>query len=124
MSETLYEKIGGEERIKSLVTAFYQRVLSDPLLQPFFENSDIEKLKKMQIAFFTIATDGSSPESPISLWEAHRGRGIKVQHLTRFTDILLETLRSVGVEEADASEVCGRVSTYANDIIGDTTVDG
>lgn len=124
MADTLYEKIGGQQGIEGLVTEFYQRVLNDAMLVPFFEDVDIEKLKKMQIAFFTIATDGPRPESEIKLVNAHRGRGIKIQHLTRFTDILLETLKSVGVDESDASEICARVSTYSNEIIGDTGVDG
>ena len=50
---TLYEQIGGEPTIEKLVSTFYRNVLADPLLSPFFEETSIERLMKMQKAFFT-----------------------------------------------------------------------
>jgi hemoglobin len=97
--ETLYERIGGQPKIEQLVTAFYQRVLLDLLLKPFLEKTDIEKLKRMQIAFFTIALDGPEPRQMPSLLQAHQGRGIRRNHLTHFTELLVETLRSIGIDE-------------------------
>ena len=122
--QTLYEKIGGKDSIEQLVTEFYQRVLSDPLLQPFFENTSIEKLQRMQVEFFTIALGGPEPDTKISLYEAHQGRGIATKHLTRFTEILIETLAVVGVKEEDAQKVYERIASYSNDVLGDVGVDG
>jgi hemoglobin len=121
---TLYERIGGKPKIERLVTAFYQRVLSDPLLMPFFENTEVERLKRMQIAFFTIALGGPEPSEMPSLVQAHRGRGIRRNHLTRFTEILIETLKSLDIDEHDINKIYERVATYSNDILGDTSVDG
>ncbi len=122
--ETLFEKIGGTASIEKLVTAFYQRVLSDPLLSPFFAKSKVEKLEKMQVTFFTIALGGGEPEKMPSLAEVHRGRGIEIRHLSRFTEILVETLEEVGIPEDDAKLVYQRISTYANEVLGDSNVDG
>jgi len=122
--ETLYDRIGGEPTIEKMVTAFYQRVLADPLLAPFFENTSIEKLGKMQIAFFRIALGGGEPDKMPSLYASHRGRGIKSVHLSRFTELLVETLKEVGIDEADAQKVYERIATYSNDVLGETSVDG
>ena len=121
---TLYDKIGGRETIEQLITAFYQRVLSDPLLSPFFEQTSIEKLKKMQTAFFTIALGGPEPEMEISIYEAHRGRGIQRKHLTQFTQHLMETLHEIGVAEEDAVKIYQRIGTYSDDVLGEASVDG
>jgi hemoglobin len=121
---TLYERIGGEENVKKMVTAFYQRVLSDSLISPFFENTEIEKLEKMQVAFFTIALGGDEPPKMPSLLESHRGRGIESKHLTRFTELLVETLEEVGIPENEIKEVYARISTYSNDVLGETSIDG
>lgn len=121
---TLYEKIGGRTNIELMVTAFYQRVLSDNLLAPFFENTEIEKLKQMQVAFFSIALGGGEPDAMPSLRDAHAGRGIDSKHLTRFTELLIETLSEVGIEEQDAKEVYERIATYSNDVLGESNVDG
>lgn len=123
--KTLYDQIGGCETIEKLVTAFYQRVLNDPLLQPFFEQADVAKLQRMQIAFFSVALGGAEPDTGISLHEAHQGRGIQVKHLTRFTEHLVATLSEIGVQEKDAQEVYQRIGTYADEVLGESGgVDG
>jgi hemoglobin len=106
------------------VTAFYQRVLSDSLLSPFFQNVEIGKLQRMQIAFFTVALGGAESDKMPSIADAHRGRGIEVKHLTRFTDLLVETLNEVGISDEDAKRVYERVATYAGDVLGESSVDG
>lgn len=121
---SLYEQLGGETGIKELVTAFYQRVLADPLLMPFFENTEIEKLSRMQVAFFTVALGGPESESKTSLYEAHQGRGIQTKHLTRFTEHLMGTLAEIGIEEDRAKKVYERIALHSNEILGDANVDG
>lgn len=121
---TIYEQIGGAETIDKLIGSFYRHVLADPMLSPFFENTSIEKLQRMQKVFFTIALGGPDPEVKISIYEAHRGRGIKREHLTRFTEHLMNTLREIGVEEENAKSVYQRISIYADDVLGEAAEDG
>jgi hemoglobin len=122
--ESLYEQIGGRPSIELMVTAFYQRVLTDPMLSPFFKDTDLEKLHGMQVAFFSIALGGGEPNEMPSLVQSHRGRGIESKHLTRFTELLVETLVEVGISEEATQKIYARIATYSNDILGDTTVDG
>ncbi len=121
---TLYDEIGGQETIEKLITAFYQRVLADPLLAPFFAETSIEKLKRMQTAFFTIALGGPAPDLKISLYEAHAGRGIRREHLTRFTEILMQTLSDIGIAEESAKKAYERIATYSDEVLGESSVDG
>ena len=121
---TLFEQIGGQPTIDKLITAFYQKVLADPLLQPFFEQSSIEKLTSIQKVFFSVALGGPEPDKKFSLYEIHQGRGIQVKHLTRFTEHLMETLLEIGVKEQDAKNVYERIATYSNDVLGESSVDG
>lgn len=122
--QTIYEQIGGAPTIDKLVGTFYQHVLADPLLSPFFENTSIEKLQRMQKAFFTIALGGPEPDIKVSIFESHRGRGIKRNHLTRFTEHLMHSLREIGVEEKNATKVYQRISLYADDVLGEAAEDG
>jgi hemoglobin len=122
--ETLYERIGGAPTVDKLIVSFYQHVLADPLLLPFFEHSSIEKLTCMQKAFFSVALGGPEPSEKISLYDAHQGRGIQIKHLTRFTEHLMDTLREIGVEEQDAKRIYDRIATYSNEILGESSVDG
>lgn len=122
--ETLFETIGGRPSIEKMVTAFYQRVLADAELSPFFEGTDTEKLQRMQVAFFSIALGGGEPEAMPSLRAIHQGRGIEVRHLSRFTELLVETLAEVGIDEEVANKVYERIALYSNEILGESSVDG
>ena len=46
--QTLFERVGGEQTISDLIHEFYDRVLADPELKPFFENASVGKLRRMQ----------------------------------------------------------------------------
>ena len=94
------------------------------MLAPFFEHSSIEKLTKMQAAFFAIALGGPEPERMPSLGDAHRGRGIESKHLSRFTELLVETLEEVGISQEHSKKVYERIATYSNAVLGETSVDG
>ncbi len=123
-AQTLFERIGGEETVASLVDAFYARVLSDPELAAFFENTSMNKLRHMQREFFAAALGGPIRYTGRSLSEAHYGRGITVQHLRRFVDHLLATLRAFDLAEEDVYEIATRIDTYADEVLGQATVDG
>ncbi len=121
---TLFDEIGGEPTIKLLVTTFYQHVLADPDLRPFFEHVSIEKLKRMQLEFFSVALGAENIQSNVDLYRAHQHLDLKVAHLTKFTDHLLSTVQEIGIEETRCKKVFERIATHANDILGESAVDG
>lgn len=124
MSEekSLYEQVGGEAGIEKLVGSFYQRVLSDPELGPFFEHTDTEKLKAMQKEFFSEALGGPLFYSGRSLREVHAGRGIEKSHLRRFTAHLMATLEDSNHElelpRPQIDAIYSRIALEADEITG------
>ena len=124
MATTLYEEIGGEEKIRRLVTSFYQHVLADPILQPFFDGVSIKKLENMQIAFFSAALGNAENTDDFDLYQAHAHLNLNIEHLTRFTNHLLSTLKEIGIEEERCNRIYERIATYSNDILGESSVDG
>ena len=45
---TLYERIGGEATVARMMDSFYERVLADPELAPFFAGVSLQKVRSMQ----------------------------------------------------------------------------
>lgn len=115
---SLYERIGGEEMIASLIPAFYAKVLKDPRLAPMFRDVSLEKLHTMQREFFTMATGGPARYTGRPLAHAHHGLGITPDQFNRFTGHLLETLLTLGVTQEEADEVVDRINVMANEITG------
>ena len=121
---SLYDRLGGKKAIDDMVLDFYSRVLADPMLQPFFRHTDVDKLLSMQREFFTAALDGPLPYTGKPISEAHYGHGIERRHFAQFVNHLLDTLKDVGVKETEMNQVIGRVSVYVGDVTGSTASSG
>jgi hemoglobin len=120
MSElpSLYDRLGGEPAIESLVVAFYVRVMGDPKLAPFFRGTSIEKLHGMQREFFAMALGGPVKYTGRPIAHVHHGRGITTEHFSRFVGHLTATLEDLGASKDDVADVIKRVNSHANEVLG------
>nr|WP_307849410.1 hypothetical protein [Qaidamihabitans albus] len=55
---TVYEQIGGQEALATVVDDFYRRVLDDPELAGFFAGTNMARLKGRQVEFFAARSAG------------------------------------------------------------------
>lgn len=118
---TLYERLGGEAAIQAAVILFYEKVMADPLLSPFFEGVDFEKQIQKQIAFMTMAFGGPSQYSGRDLRASHASsvrRGLGDAHFDRVASLLGETLDELGIPGPTIDEVLSVVGTTRNDVLG------
>ena len=116
--QTLFEGVGGEQTIRELIHEFYDRVIADPDLKPFFENTSIGKLRRMQREFFSAALDGPITHTgrPLSV---HYGKDISKHHFVPYVGHLIDTLQYHGLNDQDVQDIIDRISTYADEIAGD-----
>ncbi len=117
-AQTLFDRIGGESAIESLIIDFYVRVMADTELAPFFRSSSLEKLHEMQREFFAMALGGPVAYTGRPLGHIHHGRGITTRHFSRFAGHLLATLEDMGISESEGAEVIERINTYVNEVVG------
>jgi len=117
--QTLFERVGGEKTIRELIHEFYDRVVADPELKPFFKNTSMDKLRRMQHEFFSAALDGPITYTGRPLSHVHHGRGITKHHFALYVTHLIDTLRDHGINEQDVNDLIGRINTYANEITGE-----
>ena len=115
---SLYDRLGGAAAVDGLIDAFYIRVLADPKLAPFFTDTPMERLHSMQKQFFTMALGGPDEYPGRAMGHVHHGRGITKVHFAHFVEHLIETLKYIGVEEADTDAVIEHINTFTNEITG------
>jgi len=117
--QTLFERVGGERAISDLIHDFYDRVLADLELKPFFKDVSVDKLRRMQREFFSAALDGPISYTGRPLSHVHHGRGITKHHLALYIGHLIDVLEGRGINDQDVQEIIARVNTYAEEITGD-----
>lgn len=119
-NQNLYERLGGETGIESLVDDFYQRVLGDSELAPFFEHASMDRLRTMQKELFSEALGGPLHYSGHSLREVHAGKGIRKRDLRRFVGHLLATLEESqgdrGLTRQEIDAIYSRIALEADQI--------
>ena len=116
--KTLFERIGGDQAIAELIHKFYDRVVADPELKPFFKNASMEKIRRMQREFFSAALDGPITYTGKPLGYVHHGRGITKHHFALYVGHLIQALEKLEINEQDVQDVISRINTYADEITG------
>ncbi len=108
-NKSLYIRLGGAAGISDLVVEFYERVLHDEQLAPFFAHVSMDHLQHMQQEFFTVATGGPASETGFSLHTAHKGRGISAHEYELFVAHLVATLETRIDDPDDLARILDRV---------------
>jgi hemoglobin len=117
---TLYERLGGEAAVEAAVVRFYDKIMADTSLAPFFAGLDMEKQIQKQIAFMTLAFGGPSKYSGRDLRTAHQKlvrTGLNGGHFDSVAGHLAETLSELGVDAATIGEVLTVVGSTRKDVL-------
>jgi hemoglobin len=95
----------------------YGRLLADPLLEPFFRDTDMDWLVASQTAFVSQALGGPREYRGKSMKEAHAGVRIEPRHFDRFASHLGAALGAAGVSEALQGEIFAAFAALRRTII-------
>jgi hemoglobin len=118
MSETtLYERLGGRAGIRAVVDDFYDRLLADEELGPFFEDADVERLRRTQTTFLCEAAGGPETYDAEPVREAHRHVPFTRDHVRRALDHLSASLDEFDVPADDAAAVVEAVAAHEADLL-------
>ncbi len=118
--DSLYSQVGGEPAIKAVVTEFYNRVLGDPSLAPFFRHKQRKGLEKSQVRFFSQALGGPRNYSGRTMAEAHKNMNITVKTFDKVAEYLNDTLLAVGVAENLAEQIMQAVAPLKGEIVNES----
>src|SRR3990167_7629571 len=119
--KSIYERLGGKKSIIAAVNMFYDRVLRDPSLRPFFAKTNIDWLKTRQVQFFTQALGGPAIYKGPDMRSAHEHLPIEKRHFDRVAGHLVDTLKALKVPQSLIEEVIGAIAPLSDDIINTPT---
>lgn len=114
---SIYETIGGEDALVAVVDDFYDRVVADPQLAPFFAGLNMKALKGKQVEFFAEALGGPHVYQGQPMRQAHQGRGITQADFDKVAYHLTSSLAAAGVPDDLVSQIIGAIAPLADDIV-------
>ena len=117
---TLFQRLGGEVSIDVAVDRFYERLLADSELAPFFASVDMRRQRSHQKAFLAMALGGPRGYRGRSLGDAHRHLDINDRHFDLVAGHLAAVLEGLGVIQELIDEVVRAVDGLRDVVLGRT----
>ena len=121
MSQSLYDKLGGEAAVNAAVDIFYRKVLADNRISQFFEGVDMEDQAAKQKAFLTLAFGGPNNYTGKDLRTGHAHlvkNGLNAGHFDAVMENLGATLKELNVPDELINEAASIAESTRNDILG------
>lgn len=121
MSETLFERIGGEAAVSAAVETFYRKVLDDYRINRFFDGKDMETQIAKQKAFFTMAFGGPNHYTGKDMRDAHAHlvkMGLNDSHFDAVMEHLGATMKELNVPDELIAEAAAIAESTRNDVLG------
>ncbi len=121
MSESVYDRIGGEPAVNAAVDLFYRKVLADDRINSFFEGTDMDKQAAKQKAFLTMALGGPHNYTGADMRRGHAHlveRGLNDSHFDAVMEHLGATLKELGVADDLIGEAAAIAESTRNDVLG------
>ena len=114
---SIYEKVGGADALRTAVVTFYDKVVADPELAPYFESVDLSRLRGHQQSFLISALGGPDYYGGRDLASAHSGLGVSDAAFDRLLAHLRASLEVVGVDPGVITQVVSRVEAQRSAIV-------
>jgi hemoglobin len=121
MSNSLFERLGGEAAIMAAVDLFYAKVQADELTRPFFGQLDMVAQSRKQVAFMAWAFGGPEAYKGRDLRTSHRRlvkeMGMTDVHFDAVAQHLKATLEELGIAKELVDEALTTVASTRNEVL-------
>ncbi|HHJ80105.1 MAG TPA: group 1 truncated hemoglobin [Candidatus Tenderia electrophaga] len=121
MSESLFDRIGGEAAVDAAVDLFYRKVLADDRINGWFDGTDMARQHAKQKTFLTMAFGGPSNYTGMDMREGHAhlvAKGLNDGHFDAVMEHLGATLTELGVPAELIAEAAAIAESTRNDVLG------
>ncbi len=121
MSESLYDRIGGEAAVTAAVELFYRKVLGDHRINRFFNSTDMDTQIAKQKAFFTMAFGGPNNYTGGDMRTVHAHMvktGLDDSHFDAVMEHLGASLTELKVPADLIGEAAAIAESVRSDVLG------
>lgn len=112
-----YQRIGGGRAVSAVVDRFYELVVADAQLAPFFADRDMSRLKRHQVLLISQVMGGPADYDGRSLQEAHSGLNINDAHFGRVVTHLVAALQEASVPDDVIGRLGAQLGEAQKDIV-------
>jgi hemoglobin len=105
MTQSMFERYGGFKTVRTIVSAFYDRMLESEIAAPYFADTDMRRLLDHQSKFVASLMGGPASYSNDELLRIHRRLGIDEAAFREAAMLLEETLEDLDIDADDIAKI-------------------
>ena len=105
MNQTIFERCGGFATVRKVVSTFYEYVLEDEVVSPYFVGVDMRRQIDHQSKFISALMGGPGSYSDDHLVRVHERLAINHEAFVVIAGLLQEAMEEHGMPSADVDAV-------------------
>jgi hemoglobin len=115
---SIYDEIGGRDGVAVAVDTFYDHVMADDVLAPYFAETDMARQKRHLQTFLAAAVGGPERYEGRDMGAAHAGLAITGDAFDRVVGHLVTTLDGLGVAPTTIGAIGDSLAPLRARIVG------
>jgi hemoglobin len=123
MDQSLFDKLGGESRLRKIIDTFIDRVFEDRMIGFFFRNADRGRIKELEYQLTASFLGADIEYRGRPLGKVHANHPIMGGHFDRRRQILSETLDFYEVPPAIKAVILQHTDALRSEITPETGSD-
>lgn len=114
---SLYERLGGRERIRQITEDVWINHVNNPDVSARYANSDAEKVKALVTEFVCWGTGGPAQYSGKDMLTAHRTMNISHREFMAVIDDVMRALEKNKIGKQEQNEMLGLLMSLKDQVI-------
>ncbi len=115
--DALYQQLGGQPGLVSLMDDFVPRLIADPRMNPFFKDTDQKNLKAQLVAQFCEVSGGPCKRNGPDMKKAHSGMDITKSNFNALVEVLQQSMEAQGIAFGAQNRLLAQLAPMHRDII-------
>jgi hemoglobin len=115
--ETLYDALGGEEAIATIVENFILEIARDERVIDHFEVSNVQRFRVMMNQHLCLVADGPCAYEGDSMIDTHAGMGVTEADFNAIVEDMMAAMDKAGIALGPQNRLLARLATFRAEII-------
>lgn len=115
--DSLYQQLGGQPGLTTLMDDFMTRLLADKRMNPFFKDVDHKHVKAQLVAQLCEVSGGPCKLKGPDMKKAHAGMDITKRDFNALVEVLQDSMSAQGIAFSTQNKLLARLAPMHRDII-------
>ena len=117
MNASMFERYGGFVSVSKVVSAFYDKALDSPILSPYFETTNMQRIIDHQTKFIASLMGGPASYSNEELERVHANLHIDNSAFGEMAELFCETLEDFDFDDDDIKTIQSELASRQRYIV-------